>query len=213
MTSAPRTGRVWQVQPAVRYSRLLVLSAVCRNPLTGGIRPMHAAHGTVSLPRRTAKGQTGDMACLRRRRYDRYGYPYRPRPVGGSCLRDACLLDAGCCLGESLSGNCLVVALLALPQLAETLIVEAWTLRGHPGAAGSQLTTLLIAGVRTYQRQISPRRPPCCHFTPTCSEYAAQALQTHGARRGSWLTIRRLGRCRPSRPSADDPVPPRRLSR
>ncbi|MGH3550494.1 MAG: membrane protein insertion efficiency factor YidD [Pseudonocardiaceae bacterium] len=40
-----------------------------------------------------------------------------------------------------------------------------------------------------------------------------QALLTHGARRGSWLTIRRLGRCRPSRPTADDPVPPPRLSR
>ncbi|MCA1694597.1 MAG: membrane protein insertion efficiency factor YidD [Actinobacteria bacterium] len=39
------------------------------------------------------------------------------------------------------------------------------------------------------------------------SEYAAQALRTHGARRGSWLTIKRLGRCRPNRPTADDPVP------
>ncbi|PZS12276.1 MAG: membrane protein insertion efficiency factor YidD [Pseudonocardiales bacterium] len=152
------------------------------------------------------------MACLGRRRYDRYGYPYRPRPAGGSCLRDACLLDAGCCLGESLSGNCLVVALLALPQLTGALIAEARTLRHKPDAAGSQVTTLLIAGIRTYQRQVSPRRPPCCHFTPTCSEYAAQALQTHGARRGSWLTIRRLGRCRPNRPTADDPVPPPSLS-
>jgi hypothetical protein len=149
---------------------------------------------------------------LRRRRYDYYGYPYRSRPVGGSCLRDACLLDAGCCLGESLSGNCFVVALLALPQLTVALIDEARTLRHKPAAAGSQLTSLLVAGVRTYQREISPRRPQCCHFTPTCSEYAAQALQTHGARRGSWLTIKRLGRCRPSRPTANDPVPGSRFS-
>ncbi|MGH3773814.1 MAG: membrane protein insertion efficiency factor YidD [Pseudonocardiaceae bacterium] len=133
------------------------------------------------------------MARFRRSRYDRrYDYPYRPRPVGGSCLRDACLLDAGCCLGESLSGNCLVLTVLAGPQLTAALIAEARTLRRKE--AGSGLTALLVAGVRTYQREISPRRAPCCHFTPTCSEYAAQALQTHGARRGSWLTpVRELG--------------------
>ncbi|PZS38305.1 MAG: membrane protein insertion efficiency factor YidD [Pseudonocardiales bacterium] len=152
------------------------------------------------------------MACLRRRRYDDYGYRYRPRPGGGSCLRDACLLDAGCCLGESLSGNCLVLALLALPEVTVALIGEARMLRHKPAAAGSQLATLLVAGVRTYQRKISPRRPPCCHFSPTCSEYAAQALRIHGARRGSWLTVKRLGRCRPSRPAADDPVPGARFS-
>jgi putative membrane protein insertion efficiency factor len=153
-----------------------------------------------------AQVHTEGMACLRRRRYDYYGYPYRPRPVGGSCLRDACLLDAGCCLGEGLSGNCLVVALLALPQLTGALIGETRTLRREP-AAGSQLTSLLVAAVRTYQREISPRRPPCCHFSPTCSEYAAQALRTHGARRGGWLTIKRLARCLPGRPTAMDPVP------
>ncbi|MGH3718792.1 MAG: membrane protein insertion efficiency factor YidD [Pseudonocardiaceae bacterium] len=149
------------------------------------------------------------MARFRRRRYDRrYDYPYRSRPVGGSCLRDACLLDAGCCLGESLSGNCLVLTLLAGPQLTAALITEARTLRSKDAPAGSRLTALLVAGVRTYQREISPRRAPCCHFTPTCSEYAAQALQTHGARRGSQLTLKRLGRCRPRTPTADDPVPP-----
>ncbi|MDQ3905132.1 MAG: membrane protein insertion efficiency factor YidD [Actinomycetota bacterium] len=66
---------------------------------------------------------------------------------------------------------------------------------------------MLISGIRTYQREISPRRAPCCHFIPTCSEYAAQAIQLYGARRGSWLTIKRLSRCRPRRPTADDPVP------
>lgn len=161
----------------------------------------------------TAPVHTGTMARFRRRRYDprddpRYDYPYPPRRVGGSCLRDACLLDAGCCLGEGLSGNCLVLTLLTWPQLTTTLITEARTLRRKDAPAGSTLTALLLAGIRTYQREISPRRAPCCHFTPTCSEYAAQALQTHGARRGSWLTIKRLGRCRPRRPTANDPVPP-----
>lgn len=157
----------------------------------------------------TVPVHTGYMARYRRRRYDpRYDDPYQPRPVGGSCLRDACLLDAGCCLGESLSGNCLVLTLLAWPQLATTLITEARALRRKEATAGPTLTALLIAGIRTYQREISPRRGPCCHFTPTCSEYAAQALHTHGARRGSWLAIKRLGRCRPRRSTAHDPVPP-----
>lgn len=152
---------------------------------------------------------TDYMACFGRKRYDpRYDDPYQRRPVGGSCLRDACLLDAGCCLGESLSGNCLVLTLLALPQLTTALIAEVRTLRREQAAAGSGLTALLVAGIRTYQREVSPRRAPCCHFTPTCSEYAAQALQTHGARRGSWLTIKRLGRCRPGGASTNDPVPP-----
>ena len=158
------------------------------------------------------------MARFRRGRYDRrydYDYPYQdypyqpyqPRRVGGSCLRDACLLDAGCCLGESLSGNCLVLTLLAGPQLAATLIAEATTLRRTQHPATSRLAALLLAGVRTYQREISPRRGPCCHFTPSCSEYAAQALRTHGARRGGWLTLTRLLRCRPRTPHTHDPVP------
>jgi putative membrane protein insertion efficiency factor len=149
------------------------------------------------------------MACLRRRRYDpRYDDPYWRRPVGGSCLRDACLLDAGCCLGESLSGNCLVMTLLALPQLMTAMIGTVRTRRRHDTLPGSLLTALLIAGIRTYQREISPRRAPCCHFTPTCSHYAAEALVTHGTRRGSWLALTRLARCRPGRPTTHDPVPP-----
>ena len=55
----------------------------------------------------------------------------------------------------------------------------------------------MIAAVRVYQREISPKRPPVCHFTPTCSAYAVEALEQHGARRGAWLTLRRLVRCRP----------------
>ena len=154
---------------------------------------------------------TGGMACLRRRRYDpRYDDPYRSRPVGGSCLRDACLLDVGCCLGESLSDSCLVVAVLALPQVTATLISKARIFREDNTTPGSALTALLLAGIRTYQQDISPRRPPCCHFTPTCSQYAAQAPAMHGARPGSWLALKRLARCRPGRHTTHDPVPPLR---
>ena len=51
----------------------------------------------------------------------------------------------------------------------------------------------MIAAVRLYQREISPKRPPVCHFTPSCSAYAVEALEQHGARRGSWLTREAAG--------------------
>ena len=65
----------------------------------------------------------------------------------------------------------------------------------------------LVAAVRLYQREISARRPPVCRFTPSCSEYAAQAVQTHGAARGGLLALRRLVRCRPGGRRGPDPVP------
>jgi uncharacterized protein len=49
-----------------------------------------------------------------------------------------------------------------------------------------------------------------CRFTPTCSHYAHDAITLHGSRRGVWLTLRRLLRCRPFGPSGFDPVPPQR---
>jgi uncharacterized protein len=130
---------------------------------------------------------TGAVACLRRRYDPRYDDPYRPRPVGRSCLRDACLLDVGCCLGESLSDNCLVPTVLALPQLTAALVGTARTLREGTTTQGSPLTALLIADIRTYQQHISPRGAPCCHFIPTCSQYAAQALAVHGRAMGAGL--------------------------
>ncbi|WP_347343540.1 membrane protein insertion efficiency factor YidD [Jatrophihabitans telluris] len=59
-----------------------------------------------------------------------------------------------------------------------------------------------------YQAEISPRRKACCRYTPTCSHYAAEALETHGLWRGTWLAARRLLRCRPGTPGGSDPVPP-----
>jgi uncharacterized protein len=69
---------------------------------------------------------------------------------------------------------------------------------------------LLILLVRAYQRLISPLLGPRCRFYPSCSAYAVEALQTHGALRGSWLAVRRLGRCHPWNPGGPDPVPPAR---
>lgn len=66
---------------------------------------------------------------------------------------------------------------------------------------------LLLLGLRGYQRFLSPALPPACRFHPTCSVYAAGAIERHGALRGSWLALRRLARCHPWNPGGYDPVP------
>lgn len=67
---------------------------------------------------------------------------------------------------------------------------------------------LLLNLIRFYQRQISPCRPPCCRFVPTCSQYALEAVETYGALKGGWLALRRLLRCNPfCRGDIYDPVP------
>ena len=66
---------------------------------------------------------------------------------------------------------------------------------------------LLILPIRFYQRFISPMLPPACRFTPTCSQYAVEAIQKHGALKGLYLSIRRILRCHPWGGSGYDPVP------
>ena len=68
----------------------------------------------------------------------------------------------------------------------------------------------LLALIRFYQRQISPLVPPCCRFTPTCSQYALEAIQVHGAAKGVFLALKRILRCNPLFPGGYDPVPPRK---
>ncbi|HWQ98043.1 MAG TPA: membrane protein insertion efficiency factor YidD [Clostridia bacterium] len=65
----------------------------------------------------------------------------------------------------------------------------------------------LIALVRGYKKYISPLLPPSCRFTPTCSEYAVEALSKHGALKGSLLAIWRILRCNPFCKGGYDPVP------
>jgi putative membrane protein insertion efficiency factor len=66
----------------------------------------------------------------------------------------------------------------------------------------------LTATIRAYRYLISPMLGPTCRFYPSCSCYAEEALQQHGALRGSYLTVRRLLRCHPWHEGGYDPVPP-----
>ena len=66
---------------------------------------------------------------------------------------------------------------------------------------------LLMLPIRFYRAFISPLTPPSCRFTPTCSEYAIQAITKHGPFKGTWLAIKRVLRCRPGGGSGYDPVP------
>ncbi|GGT63786.1 MULTISPECIES: membrane protein insertion efficiency factor YidD [Actinomadura] len=77
---------------------------------------------------------------------------------------------------------------------------------GHPGPVAA----LLILLVRAYRRFLSPLLGQQCRFQPSCSAYGLEALQVHGALRGTWLTARRIARCQPFHPGGHDPVPPKK---
>jgi putative membrane protein insertion efficiency factor len=134
-----------------------------------------------------------------------YGRGYGPPRGHGygrrndSCLRDLLFLNTGCCLAQSL--GCGMDSFLLAPVTAREVR------RSGAGERGSRLADRMVAAVRVYQREISPRRAPCCRFAPSCSAYAVEALEQHGAGRGSWLTLRRLVRCRPGAAGGADPVP------
>lgn len=67
---------------------------------------------------------------------------------------------------------------------------------------------LIIALIRLYQLVLSPFVGNQCRFTPTCSHYALEAVERHGALKGGWMALRRIGRCHPWHPGGHDPVPP-----
>ena len=69
---------------------------------------------------------------------------------------------------------------------------------------------ILLVLIRFYRRVLSPLRPPCCRFIPTCSEYALEAVEKYGAVKGGWLALRRLAKCQPFHRQKSieyDPVP------
>ncbi len=69
------------------------------------------------------------------------------------------------------------------------------------------MKVLLIAPLRFYRYAISPMLGRNCRFYPTCSEYAIEAVERHGALRGGLLAAKRVGRCHPFNPGGYDPVP------
>ena len=64
-----------------------------------------------------------------------------------------------------------------------------------------------IGLIRFYQKCISPLTPPACRYTPTCSQYAIEAIRKYGAIKGCWLAAKRIARCHPWGGSGYDPVP------
>ena len=69
---------------------------------------------------------------------------------------------------------------------------------------------MLISLVKFYRRRISPNKPPCCRYIPTCSQYALEALEKYGAAKGGWLALKRISRCHPfhlKEHNFYDPVP------
>ena len=66
----------------------------------------------------------------------------------------------------------------------------------------------MLAAIRFYRRYISPGRPPCSRYIPTCSQYAMEAIEKYGALKGGWLAVKRICRCHPfSKHDPYDPVP------
>lgn len=77
-----------------------------------------------------------------------------------------------------------------------------------PPAHGGPFARGMVRAVRVYQRRLSPLKPePTCRFSPSCSEYAALAIERFGAVRGGWLAAWRVARCNPLVPGGFDPVP------
>lgn len=69
------------------------------------------------------------------------------------------------------------------------------------------MTRAIVALVRVYRFLLSPWWGGHCRYTPSCSEYAVEALERHGAWKGAWLALRRVGRCHPWHHGGFDPVP------
>jgi putative membrane protein insertion efficiency factor len=77
------------------------------------------------------------------------------------------------------------------------------------GKPAGRVARLLVTVIEMYRHMISPFRPPACRFTPTCSQYAVEALTKFGVLRGGWLTVLRLGKCGPWHRGGWDPIPDR----
>lgn len=75
------------------------------------------------------------------------------------------------------------------------------------GVTQKIMTKFLVSIIKGYQLALSPFFGQQCRFTPTCSHFAIEALQTHGATKGFWLAVKRILRCHPWQAGGHDPVP------
>lgn len=67
--------------------------------------------------------------------------------------------------------------------------------------------------IRCYQKGISPTKPPCCRFIPTCSQYAIEAVERFGVIKGGFLSLRRISKCHPLHKGGYDPVPEKKTAK
>jgi uncharacterized protein len=86
-------------------------------------------------------------------------------------------------------------------------MLAASDINARPWSFGAIGQWLLLALVHLYRVFLSPFLGGACKFYPSCSQYAQEAIALHGAKRGSWLALKRLGRCRPFTKGGFDPVP------
>jgi len=73
--------------------------------------------------------------------------------------------------------------------------------------AGAAVKAVALGLLRFYKKYVSLAMPPSCRFTPTCSEYAYEAIERYGVIKGGWMGVRRLARCHPWNAGGHDPVP------
>ena len=85
--------------------------------------------------------------------------------------------------------------------------LQTFQTEGLPNRLNKAVGRCLWLGVRAYQYLLSPWLGPSCRYLPSCSDYAQEAIEVHGPWRGSWLALRRIGRCHPLGGSGFDPVP------
>lgn len=126
----------------------------------------------------------------------------------GCCATTLDTLTHPCCCGGGWTQAALLLTVLR-PSLTT---VDHGADRAAPPPNG-RVAAAMYRSVRHYRVAVSPTRPACCPYTPSCSTYAVQALHRHGALRGGRLILARLLRCRPSaarRRGFHDPVPPGR---
>jgi putative membrane protein insertion efficiency factor len=177
-----------QAAPSRRFrSRVPAGSSQWRAPAGAAISPERAGLDSLWLRgveacRQSGGAQSGKAPAARNRALGRLEGRVRPGGVGAS--------------GSS-GGQ------LRRPEAGDAAAVATRSSDRHGGV----ITRVLLAGIRLYQVVVSPRLGNVCRYEPSCSHYAYEAIERHGALRGVGLSLRRLGRCRPFGGRGYDPVP------